>query len=164
MWNVTGSEVRFVKLLSVLPSATQSCCQRTIHEQCLKLNYNIIPCIPLFQNRRNPISVEDVENMRTTSSVEGLNSSVQRTFPKCTHIYKFVDALKLFEHRKCTDLLYHRGATQAEMDKKRSRDRARDAKIKLHTAALRNKEISVEQFLNEMCSRNVLPSLGIEFV
>lgn len=56
-----------------------------------------------FQNERNSISVGDLD-LRTTSQIEALNSTIQRTFPSSPSIFTFIQNLRLFDCIKSTDL------------------------------------------------------------
>lgn len=101
--------------------------------------------------------------MRTTSLVEAINSIIQRSFPDCTHIFKFVESLKFFDSIKACDLhqISNREITAPKLLQKRAIDRARDEKIQRCTAALNSKEISVAKFLEEVAKKEVLPSISM---
>lgn len=90
--------------------------------------------------------------MRTTSSLESLNSVIQRGFPKNTHIFKFTDALKLFESEKSSDLyqLSLEKPSDRDFGRRRKKDILRNEKIKRNTELLENDMISVLDFLQNM--------------
>lgn len=100
--------------------------------------------------------------MRTTSSVEAINSSVQRDFPGKTNIFKFTDSLKLYESEKSSDL--HCLSKETNLDKqlqrRRKEDRIRDAKIKANTDLLKVGAITAIEFLEAMAVKEVLPESG----
>lgn len=100
--------------------------------------------------------------MRTTSSVEAMNSVIQRTFPEQTQIFKFVNSLRMFESIKSTDLYQiSRGYfTNQHLQRKRAEDRKREEKIKTLSTLLNNETISVPQFLESMSANDVLPPNG----
>lgn len=100
--------------------------------------------------------------MRTTSSVETLNSVIQRSFPGQTTIFRFIESLKLHESIKSSDLyqLSMGEISNKKMERKRALDRQRDSKIKRLTEQLKNGEISVKIFLEAMSKKDVLPPIG----
>lgn len=58
------------------------------------------------KNERSPLSVYQI-NMRTTSSLEAMNSQINRSFGlKQPNIFKFMGCLKMHEYRKGTDMLH----------------------------------------------------------
>lgn len=124
--------------------------------QLLEVNLQFIS-----QNERNTISVMDL-NMRTTSSVEALNSVIQRSFPGQTTIFRFIESLRLHESIKSSDLyqLSLGEISNKIMERRRALDRHRDVKIKRLTTQLKNGEISVNVFLEAMSEKDVLPHTG----
>lgn len=90
--------------------------------------------------------------MRTTSSLESINSQLQRMLPENAHLYKFIECLRLHESIKSSDLyqISIGNITNQNMKKRRAEDRARDAKIKLLSGKLKKQEISVAGFLRSM--------------
>lgn len=115
-----------------------------------------------LQNKRNTISVAEL-NMRTTSSVESVNSVIQRRFPDRTNIFKFAEALKMYEAIRATDLyqLSRSDITTPNLARKRTEDRARDDKIKRYSDSLKEGQISIAKFLDEMSAKDILPPNGI---
>ncbi|XP_055307903.1 uncharacterized protein LOC129572024, partial [Sitodiplosis mosellana] len=113
------------------------------------------------QDARNTISVIDL-NMRTTSSLEALNSIIQRTFPGQTTIFKFVESLKLLESIKSSDLhqLTSGFISNQQLERRRRADKHRNDKINHFTGLLTNKEISVAVFLESMSGKDVLPTIA----
>lgn len=100
--------------------------------------------------------------MRTTSSVESLNSTLSRSFPKHPHIFKFIDRLRLFEFSKLLDMieLVKDNVPDHQYERKRKRDQEREAKIKFFTAQLHEKKINTGEFLAAMANNEVLPNVG----
>lgn len=109
------------------------------------------------QNERNTISVANL-NMRTTSSVEAMNSVIQRSFRTNPHIYQFIENLRLHESIKSTDLyqLTLGSITNPKLISKRAEDRKRDDKIRICSEKLQNGDISVAEFLKLMANQNSL--------
>lgn len=104
--------------------------------------------------------------MRTTSSVEAMNSVIQRQFPTNPHIFKFIENLKLHESIKSTDL-YQLGqgtSPNEKMQRKRAEDRVRDDKIKFWSEKLKNGEITVAVFLKSMATESGSQSSGVYFI
>lgn len=103
--------------------------------------------------------------MRTTSQVEAINSSIQRSFPSNTNIFKFIRNLQLFDCIKSSDL-YALHLNEI-LKKKRLEDQQRDEKIKLCTASLKDGEITVPEFLRLMAHKEitiVTPSDGMHYI
>lgn len=100
--------------------------------------------------------------MRTTSSVESLNSVLGRSFPKHPHILKYMDHLKLHEFFKYCDLinLSKSDISQKQLDRKRKVDREREEKIAFFTKKLKTKEILPSEFLDAMAIKDILPQNG----
>lgn len=98
--------------------------------------------------------------MRTTSQVEAMNSSIQRSFPSNTNIFKFIRNLQLFDSIKSSDLSSLH--LNEQMKKKRLEDQQRDDKIRLCTTCLKNKDITVPEFLRLMADKSIItPSDGM---
>lgn len=117
----------------------------------------------LKQNERNSISVIDL-NMRTTSSLEALNSAIQHWFPSNPNIYSFIDHLRLYESIKSSDLyqLSTEEISSKQLERRRTKDKNRDEKIKKLTSSLKIGEISVAGFLEAMSDRSVLPTTSFK--
>lgn len=98
--------------------------------------------------------------MRTTSSLESLNSVLGRSFPKHPHIYRFIDYLKLNESNSCLEM-WSLIAQDVPSGPIRKKDIDRQARIKKCTDSLKTKTISVAQFLDEMTKDEHLPRKGI---
>lgn len=103
--------------------------------------------------------------MRTTSSLEALNSIIQRSFPGQTTIFKFIEALKLLESIKSTDLnqLFSSKVPTQQLERKRTADKQREKKIKHLTKQLKEGKISVAYFLESMSGqpgKDILPQIG----
>lgn len=100
--------------------------------------------------------------MRTTSSLEGLNSVIHALFPKKPTIFKFAKNLRLFEASKATDLyqISTGSITTPKLERKRKADRDRDEKIKNLTAELNKENISVTDFLVFMSEEDTLPTVA----
>lgn len=103
--------------------------------------------------------------MRTTSSSESLNSLLNRSFPKHPHIFKFVESLKLFEFSKANNMLDFatNEVPKEQFGRKRKTDQERDMKIKHFSGLLKNDEISVNDFLEAMANKDMLPSIGKKY-
>lgn len=97
--------------------------------------------------------------MRTTSSLEALNGTIQKTFPACTHIYKFIENLRLHEACKSNDLyqLFMGNATDRQMERRRKNDRQREEWINIYSEDLKNEKISVFRFLR-LVTKKILKS------
>lgn len=91
-------------------------------------------------------------NMRTTSSVESLNSQLNRSFPKHGHIWRFIEQLRLFEFSKTEEMsqLIDGNYSKNQLNRKRRRDRERKEKINYLTVTLQRKEICIGEFLEAM--------------
>lgn len=91
---------------------------------------------------------------RTTGAVEAVNSSIQRSFVKRPNILQFTDYLRLYDAIKTTDLyqLLRKEILNEEYARKRAEDRKRGQKITHFTYLLKNKEISISEFLKAMSS------------
>lgn len=100
--------------------------------------------------------------MRTTSSLESVNSVIQRSFPGKTNIFKFIDSLKLYESRKSEDLykLSNGEMSYRQLERKRRVDREREQKIVHLTSQLKNGYITVASFLEYMSANEILPQVG----
>lgn len=100
--------------------------------------------------------------MRTTSSVESLNSVLGRSFPKHPHIFKFIDRLRLHEFSKYLDMLdlVKDEVPDEQFQRKRLRDKERQEKIVFFTNALKKGDISPGEFLEAMSIKAVLPGVG----
>lgn len=100
--------------------------------------------------------------MRTTSSLESLNSVLGRLIPKQPNIFKFIDGIKLHEfakHRELLELLFN--CPKKQLKRKKEIDEKRDAKIKRTTEQLVNNEISPSEFLDVFSSdQTLLPKSG----
>lgn len=96
--------------------------------------------------------------MRTTSSIEGLNSVIQKSFPSRTTIFKFIESLKLHEATKATDLyqISEGQITNPQLERRRKTDRQREQKIEFVTNALNAGDISVSDFLVAMSEDDIL--------
>lgn len=90
--------------------------------------------------------------MRTTSSLESMNSQIQRMLPSNAHLYKFIESLKLHESIKSSDLyqLSKKNITNADLERKRVEDKARDEKIKKLSEKMKTGGLSAMDFLKAM--------------
>lgn len=102
--------------------------------------------------------------MRTTSSVESMNSVMQRTFQKRPNIFNYVANLKLFESTQSTIMyqLHTNVILNEELKRKRAEDQKREEKIRYFTEKLRNNEISVYKFLMQMAD-NKFPGITTNY-
>lgn len=102
-------------------------------------------------------------NMRTTSSLEALNSAMGRAFPKHPHMFRFIDRLRLLELKKSIDMLdlINNDDINEGYRRKRKRDQTREDKIKYFTEQLKtNQNMTPALFLEAMANKEVLPELG----
>lgn len=83
--------------------------------------------------------------MRTTSSVESLNSQLNRSFPKRGHLWKFIEQLQYHEFSKANDML-KLTKIKVSATRKRKRDKERERKIVFLTKLLKQETISVGLF------------------
>lgn len=99
--------------------------------------------------------------MRTTSSLESLNSQLSRSFPKHGSIWKFIEQLKSHEFMKATEMtkLMHSNAP-TQNQRKRKKDKEREAKIDFFMNMLDANEISPGLFLEAMGNRIILPGMS----
>lgn len=90
--------------------------------------------------------------MRTTSSVESLNSQLKLSFAKHGHIWSFIEQLRLFEFTKSVEMfkLISGKFSKNQLERKRKRDKERQDKIDYLTGTLTKNEISIEEFLEAM--------------
>lgn len=113
------------------------------------------------QNKRNSLSVFNA-NMRTTSSLESVNSVLGRSFPLHPHLFKFIENLQLFEFSKSLDMLelVASNAPVNHHQRRRERDQGRENKIRYFTRKLQDEddvEFDVGCFLEAMaCKDNFL--------
>lgn len=99
--------------------------------------------------------------MRTSSPMESINSVVQRQFPAITNIYKFAECLRLYESIRSTDLLQISGTiTSQRLKRARKIDEERDQKIKFFSEQLSKGTITVQEFLEAMACKEILPGEG----
>lgn len=97
--------------------------------------------------------------MRTTSSLESLNSKMNRSFPKHGHIWEFIDQLKFHECMKSKEmkLLNKQNNRNIQPKRKRKSDRDRDAKISFFSELLKDRKISPNEFLEAMADKKIMP-------
>lgn len=93
--------------------------------------------------------------MRTTSSIEALNSTIQRTFPDSSNIFKFIQNLSLFDAIKSSDLYQLTLETGMNAKKKRFDDQQRHEKIDFCSKCLKNEELNVFEFLSLMADKRI---------
>lgn len=101
--------------------------------------------------------------MRTTSSLEALNTAMGRSFPKHPHIFKFIDRLRLLELSKSIDMLdlIRNDSINEQFKRKRQRDKQREEKIQHYTEKLKtSKDMTPGLFLEAMANKVVLPGTG----
>lgn len=100
--------------------------------------------------------------MRTTSSVEAMNSVIQRSLPRNTNIYKFTSNLQLHEAVKSSSLyqISLGEITNKNFERKRREDKLREEKISFFTKLLKDGKISVDEFLECMSGKDILPPVG----
>lgn len=90
--------------------------------------------------------------MRTTSSLEGFHSVLNRSVPKKGNIFTFIARLKIHESRKTDDmfnLIYHNKSPK-HYEPKHKKDKKREEKIRINTDLLRNGTFNTSSFLAAM--------------
>lgn len=106
-----------------------------------------------LQNELNPLSVHGV-NMRTTSSLESLNSQLNRTFGRARpNIFQFIDHIKSHESSKCermAKLVKTTSVSTKQLERKRKKDKELEQNI-----------INVCVFLESMANKDMLPKSGM---
>lgn len=92
--------------------------------------------------------------MRTTSSLEGFNSILNRTIAKHSNFYRFVERLRIHESRRADEMinLVRDQSSKKHLEPRHKKDQDRDQKIKHHTSLLCNNKVSIADFLNAMTS------------
>lgn len=102
--------------------------------------------------------------MRTTSSLESINSVLGRLFLRRPNIYKFIDGIKIHEFAKYRELLElsaEKEDAPKRQTRKRKSDQERDDKIKRATEDLTTKAITTSQFLETFSKDgSLLPKNG----
>lgn len=83
--------------------------------------------------------------MRTTSSLESLNSQMRRTFPTHGHIWQFIEQLKFHEYSKANDMLCIMGKPNNHPKTKKAQ--LRHDKIEFQSNLLKIRKITVSEFL-----------------
>lgn len=100
--------------------------------------------------------------MHTTSSLESMNSALNRGCRKHPHIFKFIDHIRTHEFSKSLDLLnLIEDDTDSDFKRKRHLDKEREKKISHFTSQLHKGEISVPEFLKVISDKNILPETGL---
>lgn len=91
--------------------------------------------------------------MRTVSSLEAFHSSLNRSMPKRSNFFKFIDGIKLHESRK-TDRMFNlfNNIVSSILKRKHKIDQERENKIKNFTRLLDDKQITIEKFLQAMAA------------
>lgn len=123
----------------------------------------------LIKNAANPLSVYGL-NMRTTSSLESLNSVLGRLLCRRPNIYKFIEGIKVHEFAKVkeliqTDLLAEEDVATKRKTRKRKSDQDRDDKIKRVTEELDQNKITPDEFLEAFSKNEIsLPESGRLFL
>lgn len=105
------------------------------------------------QHKTNSLSVFNL-TMRTTSSLEAFNSSLNRSIPKKAHLFKFIECLKLHESRKADRMysLAHGTLPEIHFKARREKDEIRAEKIRRCTSFLCEKKMSIKEFLEAMAT------------
>lgn len=116
-----------------------------------------------LKNEKNGLSVANL-NMRTTSSVESMNSHMGRTFPKHPNIFKFINCLKQFEYTKTTNMrILTENCPACQTKRKHYKDREREKKIQHFSVLLGRKKIDIGMFLEAMSNERILPLNGKDY-
>lgn len=99
--------------------------------------------------------------MRTTSSVESLNSQIGRSFAKHPSIFKFIESLKQHEMTKATRMTkLLMNCPERQFGRKHRIDQERDDKIKYFSSLFEKGSIDVGTFLEAMANKTILPLNG----
>lgn len=99
--------------------------------------------------------------MRTTSSLESMNSVLGRGCRKHPQIFVFIDHIRKHEFSKSLDLLNSfENDVDKDFERKRRLDKEREIKINHFTKRLQKEEITVEEFLEAMANKDILPEAG----
>lgn len=99
--------------------------------------------------------------MRTTSSVESLNSQIGRSFAKNPSIFNFCESLKQHEFTKATIMRkLLTDCPKKQLKRKHRVDQERDDKIKYFSSLLKKGFIDVAMFLEAMGNKTILPLNG----
>lgn len=99
--------------------------------------------------------------MRTTSSLESMNSVLGRGCRKHPQMFKFIDHIRSHEFSKSLDLLnLVEDDIDCDFERKRQRDKEREKKISFFTNQLQEGKITVGNFLEAMSDKNILPGTG----
>lgn len=88
--------------------------------------------------------------MRTTSSLESLNSQLSRTFPTHGHIWQFIEQLKFHEFSKSQEMAKVSKTNILDEQPKTKKARERNERIKLFSNLLNEQKISRFEFLEAM--------------
>lgn len=97
--------------------------------------------------------------MRTTSSVESLNSVLGRSCPRHPHLYRFIDYLMLHEFNKSVEK-WEIIKGNINLQRKRKVDQNREQKIQYWTGELKKGAVSVQQFLIGVAYLEILSKNG----
>lgn len=101
--------------------------------------------------------------MRTTSSLESMNSQLRRLFTiKHPNIFRFIEELKPHEFIKALDMLrLVKNRKRKQLKRKRKRYQEREEKIQYFSEMLRKESILVGSFLDIMSNKTILPNCGM---
>lgn len=99
--------------------------------------------------------------MRTTSSLESMNSQIGRSFPRHPNIFKFIECLKQHEYTKATIMKkLITNCPKNQMNRKHQEDKERDEKIRHFSSLFAKKKIGIGMFLEAMANKKILPLNG----
>lgn len=92
--------------------------------------------------------------MRTTSSLESMNATINRSILKRPHFFRLVERLQYHEARKANDMvnLTMDNLPLSQFEPRHLKYRKLNQKIANYTELLEKKIISIEQFLEQMAS------------
>lgn len=92
--------------------------------------------------------------MRTTSSLEAFNAVLKRSIVQRFNLFKFITRLKFHECRKSERMhnLANDDLTELHYARRKKNDQDREAKIAQVTMMLKEKTVTVKQFLQIMAS------------
>lgn len=101
--------------------------------------------------------------MRTTSSLESMNSTLRRMCPDHPHIFKFLDRLRLHEFSSSLNMLQaiKSDAPMQKLQRRRQiKCKERIAKISYLTEKLKEGRITPSQFLETMANGSTIQRIG----
>lgn len=103
--------------------------------------------------------------MRTTSSLESMNSQMNRMFFKShPNIFVFIENLKCHEYIEAEEMfnLVNTVVKDRQFERKRFRDRQRDEIIKYYSDLLEQNLITANKFLKDVAEARIFIQKGMQ--